>query len=185
VPLDRVSLSETVAINQSLPASALRTPIEGLRWRGEVVVSKFWADDDVSRATPYEVTEPVSNVLLTSGANILWNLITGASSTHLDTTNARIAVGSSGTAAAAANTALGSEYTRVVVDSTGGVVVTGASVKFTATFSTAQANGAWLELALCSAASGGLINRLAQAAPGWGTKTSSAQWVAALTLSLS
>lgn len=185
MPLERASFAETVAIAKSTPASQLTAPVDGLKWRCEVVVKKFWADDDVTRATPYEVTEPVSNVLLTTGATILWNLITGASGTHLDATNARIAVGSAGTTAAASDTALGSEYVRVVVDASGGITTATNTTKFQSTFSTAQANGIWTEMALTNAASGGLINRLFTASPGWGTKTSSAQWIAAMTLSLS
>lgn len=151
-------------------------------WRGLFVVRKFWADDDLTRATPYEVLE-AENLLLTSGANALLNRLHGLGAvTAFDATNGRLCVGDSTTAAAAGQTdLLGANRTRKVFDAAP-TVSAGSSTAVT-TFTTADANHAWNECGIANAASGGvLLNRTTQA---FGTKTSSVQWILTCVLSAS
>jgi hypothetical protein len=189
VPLERATATDIVAINAHQDVMSKAEVIDFARrhdvavWEGRATIAKFHADDDVSRATPYEVIETEPNLLLTSGVTILWNLVTGAGGTAYNGTNARIAVGSSGAAGSgAAASGLTTESARQVVDSTPSVSTNTAT--FIATFGTGSANIAWAELGLTTASSGstGFLNRLTGS---WGTKTSSASWVATLTISIS
>lgn len=155
---------------------------ESVKWHGRFVVAKYYADDDLRRATPYEVLEG-DNLLLTAGASALFNRLAGLGAvTAFDGTNGRLCVGDSSTAAAIGQTDLqGSNKTRKVFDA----APTISSGSFTAvtTFLTSEANHAWNEAGVANAASGGvLLNRVTQA---FGTKTSSVQWVLTATLSAS
>jgi hypothetical protein len=147
---------------------------ESVKWHGRFVVAKYWADDDLRRATPYEVLEG-DNLLLTAGATALWNRLAGLGAvTAFDGVNGRMCVGSSPTAASVGQTdLLGASKTRKVFDA----APTISTNSFTAvtTFTTADANHAWEEAGIANAASGGvLLNRVTQS---FGTKTSSVQWV--------
>jgi hypothetical protein len=154
-------------------------------WEGRARIEKFHADDDVTRSTPYEIIETGPNLLLTAGVALLWNLVTAGGGTAWSAANARIAVGSGTAAVDAGQTALSSEMTRQGMVS-GYPTISGNTVTFQAQYGTAVANGQWTELGLVNASSNGvLLNRLYSAAPGWGTKTSSATWVATLSISLS
>lgn len=155
---------------------------ESVTWHGRFVVAKFWADDDLTRATPYEVLEG-DNLLLTSGATALWNRLAGLGAvTAFDATNGRLCVGSGTTPATAGQTDLqGASKTRKVFDA----APTVSTNTFTAvtTFTTADANHAWEEAGVANAASGGvMLNRVVQS---FGTKTSSVQWVLTASLSAS
>jgi hypothetical protein len=155
---------------------------ETVRWHGRFTVAKFWADDDLTRATPYEVLEG-DNLLLTAGATALWNRLAGLGAvTAFDSTNGRMCVGSSPSAAAVGQTdLLGASKTRKVFDA----APTISTNSFTAvtTFTTADANHAWEEAGIANAASGGvLLNRVVQS---FGTKTSSVQWVLTAVMSAS
>lgn len=155
---------------------------DAVRWRGQFTVRKFWADDDPTRATPYEVLEG-ENLLLTAGATALWNRLAGLGAvTAFDGTNGRLCVGSGTTAVAAGQTDLqGASKTRKVFDA----APTISTNSFTAvtTFTTADANHAWEEAGIANAASGGvLLNRVVNS---FGVKTSSVQWVLTASLSAS
>lgn len=184
MPLERATASDTVAITQHMSKAEV---IDFARrhdvavWEGRATVAKFHADDDPTRATPFEVIESEPNLLLTAGVTRIWNLVTGAGGTAYNATNARIAVGTSTTAAAAGQTALVTETGRQVVDSA--PVVSGNTVTFVATFGTGSANTVWQEIGTVDSASGGtFLNRLVN---NFGTKTSSASWVASMAISLS
>lgn len=155
---------------------------ESVSWHGRFVVAKFWADDDLSRATPYEVLE-ADNLLLTAGASALWNRLAGLGAvTAFDATNGRLCVGNGTAAAAVGQTDLqGASKTRKLFDA----APTISTNSFTAvtTFTTADANHAWEEAGVANAAAGGvLLNRVVQT---FGTKTSSVQWVLTGVLSAS
>jgi hypothetical protein len=185
VPLERATASDTVAITQHMSKAEV---IDFARrhdvavWEGRATVAKFHADDDITRATPFEVIESEPNLLLTTGVTRIWQLVTGVGATTAYTSaNARIAVGSSTTAATAGQTALVTETGRQVVDSA--PVVSGNTVTFVATFGTGSANTVWQEIGTVESASGGtFLNRLVN---NFGTKTSSASWVASMAISLS
>lgn len=160
-----------------LPApSRPGTPvIERLTMHGLWTVRKFWADDDLRRATPYEVIEH-ENAMVTAGATAMWNrFVDQAAVPAFNGTNARLGVGDSSAAVAAGQTDLqaATNKLRKLVDAA--PVISGATATFVATFTTAEANFAWLEAASFNAASGAtMFNRVAQ---NFGTKTSSVQWV--------
>lgn len=153
-----------------------------MRWHGRFIVAKYWADDDLTRATPYDVVE-AENLLLTAGATALWNRLANLGGvTAFDATNGRLCVGDGTAAAAVGQTDLqGTSKTRKVFDA----APTISSNTFTAvtTFTTTDANHSWQEAGVANAASGGvLLNRVVQ---NFGTKTSSVQWVLTGTLTAS
>ena len=155
---------------------------DAVHWRGRFTVAKYWADDDLLRASPYEVLEG-DNLLLTAGANALFNRLTNQGAvTAFDATNGYLCVGSSSTAAAAGQTDLqGASKTRKVFDAA--ATVSSGSLTAVSTFTTSDANHAWNEAGIANASTGGiLLNRVVQA---FGTKTSSVQWVLTATLSAS
>lgn len=156
------------------------TPETAIAWHGHAVLRKFYADDDLARATPYEVIE-ADNLLLTAGATLVLNRLCGVTATALDLTNARLCVGDGTAAVGAAQTDLqGTNKFRKVLDSA--PVISGNSAQFVATFLTTEANFAWAEAGLANAASGPtLVNRFLQS---FGTKTSSLQWTLTTTIAL-
>lgn len=152
-----------------------------MRWRGRAKVAKFWADDDIARATPYEVIE-ADNLLLTAGATLVLNRLCGVASTALDASNARVCVGDGTTAAAVGQTDLqGTNKLRKLVDEA--PTVSGNQAFFWATFGTSEANFDWQEAGLANAAAGAtLVNRFTQ---NFGTKTNLLQWTLTITVTLS
>lgn len=152
-----------------------------MTWRGHAKVEKFWADDDLTRATPYEVIE-AENLLLTAGATLVLNRLAGISATALDATNGRICVGDGVTAVSAGQTDLqGTNKYRQVVDAV--PTVSGNTLQAVATVTTANANFHWQEAGLANAASGAtLVNRFLQ---DFGVKTSSLQWILTISVTLS
>lgn len=187
MPIERATATDIATVN-AIPGSLSKSEVIDFArrhdvavWEGRASVAKFHADDDPKLATPYEVVESEPNLLLTSGVTLMWNLVTGAGGTAYNGTNARIAVGSGTTAAAAGQTALVTESARQVVDSTPSVSTN--TVTFIATFGTGAANINWREMGVTNASSGvTFLNRLVS---DWGTKTSSASWVATMSISLS
>lgn len=181
--LDRATAAETAHITKVMSKAeaidfARNHDVAVLEGRARV--EKFHAGDDTTRATPFEVIESEPNLFLTAGITALWNLVAG-SGTAYNATNARLAVGSGTTAAAAGQTALVTETGRQIVDSA--PVVSGNTITFVATFGTGSANTSWGECGVVNAASGGtFLNRLVQA---FGTKSSAASWVLTLALSIS
>ena len=154
---------------------------EPMRWHGLFVVRKFWADDDLARATPYETLEG-ENLLLTAGATAMWNRLAGLGAvTAFDGVSGHLCVGSGTQSADNGQTDLqGASKTRKAFDA----APTISSSGFTAvtTFTVADANHAWEEAGVANAAVGGvLLNRVVQS---FGTKTSSLQWVLTASLTL-
>lgn len=155
--------------------------LEQVRFRGLFVVRKYWADDDLVRARPYETIE-AENTLLTAGATALWNRLAGLGSvTAFDASNGRLCVGDGTTATDIAQTDLqGSSKFRKLFDAA--PTISTNSYTAVATFTTAEANFAWNEAGVANAASGAvLLDRVVQS---FGTKTSSVQWVLTCALTL-
>ena len=147
---------------------------------GRFAVRKFWADDDLARATPYEVLEG-DNMVLTAGWNALFNRLSNLGSvTAFDATNGRLCVGNGTTAVSAGQTDLqGGSKTRKLFDAAPSI----SSVVWTAvvTFTTSDANHDWAEAGIANAGPTGgvLLNR---SLVSFGTKTGSVQWVLTATL---
>lgn len=154
---------------------------EAAHWRGHARVEKYWADDDLRRATPYEVIE-ADNLLLTAGATLVLNRLAGISATAIDATNGRMCVGDGATAVSAGQTDLqGSNKLRKVFDAV--PTVSSNQLQAVCTFLTSEANFHWQEAGLANAASGAtLVNRFLQ---DFGTKTSSLQWILTVTATVS
>jgi hypothetical protein len=151
---------------------------------GRYSVEKY--DGEVSPERLYEVVECPPNLFLTAGVTRLWDLVTGASSVHIDSSNARLCVGDSATAATVSDSdLLGTNKLRKGVQSS--PVVSGRQVTFAAQFNTGDANFPWLEVGVAWATSGAntLLSRSAIAAPGLGTKVNTAVWVLNWTLGIS
>jgi hypothetical protein len=155
--------------------------IEQLGWHGHAKVEKFYADDDLTRATPYEVVE-AENLLLTAGATLVLNRLAGIAATAIDATNGRMCVGDGVTAVSAGQTDLqGTNKFRKLFDAV--PTVSGNQLQAVTTFLTSEANFAWTEAGLANSSSGAtLVNRFLQS---FGTKTSSLQWILTITITLS
>lgn len=165
---------------------------ETIRWYARATVAKYWADDDLTpitplglygprRSTPFEVIEG-DNLLLTTGGTLIMDRLTGVTSTALDATNARIAVGDSSTVASAGQTDLqaATNKFRQVVDAAPSR--SGATTQWVCTFGLSVANFPWNECGLANAASGAnLVNRIVQ---NMGTKSSSQQLVLTISATL-
>lgn len=148
---------------------------------GRYSVQKF-RGDSVDPADLYEVLELAPNLFLTAGITAVLKLAAGQTATAFNAT-ARLAVGDSTTAAAAAQTDLqaATNKYRQVVDAA--PTVSTNQITFVATFGTGVANFAWNEVGVANAASGGdMWSRTVQAL---GTKTSAATWILNWTLSIS
>ena len=98
------------------------------------------------------VVQEVDNMVVTAGKNWIASRMNAASAgvmTHM-------AVGTGTTAAALANTTLGTELARQVLTTSGGVVA-GAVVTFATTYAAGTATGAITEAAILNASSAGTM----------------------------
>ena len=98
------------------------------------------------------VVQEVDNMVVTAGKNWIASRMNAASAgvmTHM-------AVGTGTTAAALANTALGTELVRQALTTSGGVVA-GAVVTFATTYAAGTGTGAITEAAILNAASSGTM----------------------------
>jgi len=122
---------------------------------------------------PYE-SLTANNLWLTVGWTELLKIITGASTSLFDSTNAQIGVGSDATAAATSQADLigGSTSYKGMVSGFPSTPASG-TVQFKSVFLTSEANFAWQEAVIKNSVSGICWNRYANS---WGTKTSSEVW---------
>lgn len=97
-----------------------------------------------------EVVQEVPNLVVTSGKGYVANRMKDASVTAMS----HMAIGTGSTAAAAGNTALGSEADRNSLTST---TVSGGTVTYVATFGANEGTGAITEAGLLNASSGGTM----------------------------
>ena len=97
-----------------------------------------------------DVVQEVDNLVVTAGKGYVASRMKDASTTAMS----HMAIGSGSTAAAAGNTALGSELGRVSLTSTN---VSGAVVTNVATFAAGTGTGAVTEAALLNASSSGTM----------------------------
>jgi hypothetical protein len=119
--------------------------------------------------------------LTTAGATYAAGAIVGVEPTLFNNANARLGVGDSATAFAAAQTDLqaATNKLRKVMDATFPTRTTNV-LTFQSTFTTAEANFAWAEWGVFNtAAAGPMLNRFVQAL---GTKTAAQSWQLTVTL---
>jgi len=112
---------------------------DGLKLKGKLAI-----------ALNGDVVQEVDNLVVTAGKGYVASRIKDASATAMS----HMAIGSGSTAAAAGNTALGSELGRVSLTSTN---VSAAVVTYVATFAAGTGTGAVTEAALLNASSGGTM----------------------------
>ena len=112
---------------------------DGLKLKGKLAI-----------ALNGDVVQEVDNLVVTAGKGYVSSRIKDASATAMS----HMAIGSGSTAAAASDTALGSELGRVSLTST---TVSSAVVTYVATFAAGTGTGAVTEAALLNASSGGTM----------------------------
>ena len=134
---------------------------------------------------PYEVREMEGNVLLNSGINEIWDLITGVVSGNdhiFDNSYATIGVGDSATAADATQTDLQAAVNKTYKGMESGYPTsTSQKATFKASFGDSDANYAWNEWVVKQATSGICLNRKVE---NLGTK-SSGTWTLEVSITLS
>jgi len=97
-----------------------------------------------------EVVQEVPNLVVTAGKGFVASRMKDASTSAMS----HMAIGTGSTAAAAGNTALGSEADRNTLTST---TVSGATITYVATFGASEGTGAITEAALLNAGSSGTM----------------------------
>ena len=147
-------------------------------WKCVTTVEKFDADGVL-----YERRVIPGNILVTSGLQLLEDLLIGAGGTVFSNANARIGVGDSSTAAAIGQTDLqaATNKFRRVMEATF-PRRSGTTVSWKSSFATGEANFAWNEWAVFNAASAGtMLNRKVESL---GTK-SSGVWTLEVAITIS
>lgn len=171
-------------------------------WRCHTRVDKYWGDwpqpvrEELS-PDPYDVVEKSGNLLVIGGASSLFQYAIGNGTataaqplTYLNNAQAALGVGDSNTAAADTQTNLQAATNKLYkamdatyplhTDTTG--TAGSKSAVWRSTFTTSDANWAWLEWGLFNGtAPGRMINRKQE---NLGTKTALGTWVLTVTLSL-
>ena len=105
---------------------------------------------DLSIAINGKVVQEVNNLVVTTGKNFVASRMKDATATAMS----HMAIGTGTTAAAAGNTALGTEAARQALTST---TVTTNEVAYVASFAAGTGTGAITEAGLLNAASGGTL----------------------------
>jgi hypothetical protein len=147
-----------------------------------IKVTKYKSREDYEKGKPYAVVEKKGNLVLASGMNAIWNLVTGANSSHYDNTNTYIGVGDSNTAANENQTdLLGSNKTYKQCYE-GFPVAAGKSFIAFAIFAESEANHAWNEFVVKNNTTNVCLNRGVQS---FGTKTSGEVWPMQIEIQLS
>ena len=112
---------------------------DGLKLKGKLAI-----------ALNGDVVQEVDNLVVTAGKGYVASRIKDASATAMS----HMAIGTGSTAAAAGNTALGSEAARQALTST---TVTSNAVAYVASFAAGTGTGAITEAGILNAASGGTL----------------------------
>lgn len=165
---------------------------DGVAWTCRAVFEDFAGDD--TSGEPIARVE-ASNLAMNGGVSLLWEAVLGNGTavagqalTFLSAANAAIGAGDGTTAAAATQTDLvGANKLRKGMDSgfpshVDGTDAAARQIVFRATFSTAEANFTWGEVAIfnsSTAGAGRMLNRIVQAI---GAKTSAVSRVATITI---
>jgi hypothetical protein len=147
-----------------------------IRLRPRWIVEKYASDEDFAAGKAYEVRVTDGNLLTTTGATLMWNLLIGAGGTVYSNANANLGVGDSTTAEAAAQTDLqaAANKLRKGMEATYPSVATNV-LTFKSSFGSTEANYAWAEMAVFNAAAAGTM--LCRKVSAQGTKTSGQIWV--------
>lgn len=151
------------------------------KWR----VTKYVDDAAFAADTPYEVAEFDGNLLLNEGIGELLLLLTGGVATAFSNANARLGVGDSTTAAAAAQTGLQAAANKTYKAMEAGYPqIAAQTVTFRSVFGTADANHAWQEFTVANGADDGGKN-LNRKVSDQGTKAAGQTWTLDLSITFS
>lgn len=152
------------------------------RW----TITKFADDEAFERREHFEVVEVPGNLLLNEGITEFLALIAGTGGTAFSNANARLGVGDSNTAAAAAQTALQAVTNKLYKTMEAGYpTVTGQSIAFRAVFGSAEANFAWEEFSVMNGADEATAKNLNRKVSAQGTKAAGQTWQLDLTIAFS
>ncbi len=165
--------------------------LQAARWSCRFKLTKYNEDitpfrgmeDEFHRQfVPYETIQGEGNCLLNAGIDEMWDLITGASANHFDSSSARLGVGDSNAAAQATQTDLQATTNKTykAMDS-GYPTTTNQKITLKASFGSSEANYAWNEWVVKHGTSAVCLNRKVEAL---GTKTSGT-WTLEVTITLS
>ncbi len=159
---------------------------DSARWRPVWTIRKYADDQAFARDEAYEICRIEGNLLLNEGIGAMWDLICGLGSpTAFSNANARIGVGDSNTAAAAAQTGLQAATNKLYkAMETGYPQRSNQTVTFRSVFGGSEANFAWNEFTVANGSSDSSVNmnRLVSAQ---GTKASGQTWTVDLSVTLS
>lgn len=118
--------------------------IENIKATGRLDIQVFGPNGELKQ------NETVDNLVVTAGLGYIASRMKDATATAMS----HMALGSGTAAAAAGNTALGTELGRVALTST---TVTGSQIQYVATFGAGTATGAVTEAGIFNAGSGGTM----------------------------
>lgn len=135
---------------------------------------------------PYDILEAICergiNCLLNGGITAMWNLMAGLSADHYSEAAAAIGIGSTATAASAAQTNLLDASAVWKAMDAGYPTVANQTITFSGTFADGQAEFAWQECAVRNGnATPVVMNRVVSSK---GTKGAGEEWVARLQITL-
>lgn len=155
---------------------------ERIRWQPQWTIHKYRGEPLLENL--YAVEQIDGNLLLNEGITALLTLLIGGAETAFSNANARLGVGDSTTAAAAAQTDLQAAVNKTykAMDATYPQVA-GSVVTFKATFGTADANYAWEEFVVDNGAVA--LKTLNRKVEVHGTKAAGDTWVLTLTVTVS
>lgn len=131
-----------------------------------------WRVDKYRDGTLYESRESSGNLLLNTGRELLYQLMTGTGGTPFNNTNSLVWVGNGTTPADATQTGLTGSSTFSKHMETGFPTVVNGELRFKARFGEPEANFAWKEFGVSNGTV--MLNRKTQDI---GTKTSDDEWV--------
>ena len=164
---------------------------ESANWLCRFKLSKYKEDIEAYRDKedefyrlfqPYEVIEREGNVLLNTGIDEIWNLVTGVSSDYFNISNSQIGVGDSSTAASPTQTDLQAATNKTYKGMESGYPTsTTQQVTFKSSFGSSEANYAWNEWVVRQSSSSICLNRKAESL---GTK-SAGTWTLEVDITLS
>ena len=154
-------------------------------WHASYRIEKFADLEAFERGEAFAVEEFDENVALNVGKAEIWDLVIGASVNHFDSTNTRLGVGDSTTAAANTQTDLLAATNKTYKTCDVGYPIqattttTDDTFQARATFGGAEANHGWKEFVVKNNASGICLNRKVDDK---GTKSAGQIWI--LTVSI-
>lgn len=140
-----------------------------------------------SSVSPYETVDVKGNIMLATGIDEIWDLVTGAGGIAFNNANAKLGVGDSSTAESAAHTGLQAATNKLYKGMDGGFPTsTSQKVTFQSTFTGAEANYNWNEFCANNGATNESTGvRLNRKVSSQGTKTAGQTWILTLEITLS